>query len=120
MHGFGDFKWVNGKVYSGYYKKDLKDGLGLLFNRGGLELYFGFWAKGQKEGPALCINSNERYFAFYEKGKQIKNFTSRVEALKFLNLNVNGKTSYMKFLEATNHEALIKSFSSASNKIQDM
>lgn len=116
MHGFGDFKWANGKIYSGFYKKDFKDGLGLLFNKGGLELYFGFWAKGQKEGIALCINSNKKYFAFYEKGKQIKAFTNKVEALKFLNLNVNGKTSFLKFLDENNHETLIKSFSSASNQ----
>lgn len=113
MHGFGDFLWSTGKIYSGYYKKDLKDGVGLLFNRESMEIYFGFWLKGMKEGPALCIKNNEKYFAFFEKGKQFKVFTSRQEAIKFMNLNCNGRIDYIKFLEA-NHETLTKTFSSTS------
>lgn len=41
MHGFGEFKWPNGKIYKGFYKADVKDGQGKLI-----------WPDGREyEGP---------------------------------------------------------------------
>lgn len=30
MHGFGIFKWPDGRVYEGEYKDDMKDGIGKM------------------------------------------------------------------------------------------
>ena len=30
MHGYGEFKWADGRVYKGDYKEDLKDGWGVF------------------------------------------------------------------------------------------
>ena len=30
MHGFGTFKWPDGKTYEGNYKNDVKDGEGTM------------------------------------------------------------------------------------------
>lgn len=30
MHGYGQFKWPDGKIYKGMYEKDLKNGRGTM------------------------------------------------------------------------------------------
>lgn len=113
MHGFGNFVWSTGKVYTGFYKKDFKEGIGMLFSKENMEIYFGFWLKGIKEGPALCIKNNEKHYAFYEKGRQLKVFMNRQEAIKFLNLYFNGRMAFKKFFES-GLETLTKVFSSST------
>lgn len=46
MHGYGEFKWPDGRVYKGSYKDDLKDGHGLFEWPDGRK-YLGNWEKGK-------------------------------------------------------------------------
>lgn len=116
MHGFGDYIWSNNrKVYSGFYKKDFKEGLGLQFDRETFDIYLGFWSKGLKDGPAFCILKKTKLFLFFEKGRKLKTFANKLEAIKYLNLYHGSRLNYLKFFEV-NFEELIKAFTPSSFK----
>lgn len=84
MNGYGDFIWKSGKSYSGFYKKDLKEGLGLFYWKAQSEVYFGFWLNGQRDGPAIQISNNTKFYSFWEQGKQIKLFDSKEDAYAYV------------------------------------
>lgn len=83
MNGFGDFIWSSGKSYSGYYKNDLKDGLGLFYWQAKSELYYGFWKNGKRDGPAIKISKLTKSLTFWEQDKQVAIFISTQEAYTF-------------------------------------
>lgn len=109
MEGFGDFIWTSGKCYSGFYSKDIKEGLGLLYNSEPLEIYFGYWVKGQRDGPAVLINNHGKYYSFWETGKQVKIFANKQEGVNFINTSNGISRKYKKFY-FLNLEDMIKTF----------
>jgi len=110
MHGFGDFVWSSGKSYSGFYQKDLKEGLGLFYWNNPLEIYFGYWAKGQRDGPAIQINSQQRIYSHWDNGKKVKSFNSKQEASVYV-LNINGVNRKYKVFFDLDLDDMIKKYS---------
>lgn len=97
MSGFGDFIWKSGKIYSGYYLKDLKDGLGLLYNNDPAEIYLGYWSKGQRDGPGILINGSGKSYSFWENGKQTHVFANKQEGELFVNSHLSAKPCFKRF-----------------------
>lgn len=97
MSGFGDFIWKTGKVYSGFYSKDLKEGIGLLYNNDPAEIFLGYWSKGLRDGPAILINSNGKSYSYWENGKQTHAFANKHEGEAFINASNSPKPGFKKF-----------------------
>lgn len=110
MTGFGDFIWSSGKSFSGFYQKDLKEGLGLFYWNNPVEIYFGYWVKGQRDGPAIQITSNGKFFTLWSCGKQIKQFKNKQEALNYCQSSSNLSKKYKKFF-SYNLEDKVKAYS---------
>lgn len=104
MNGFGDFVWHSGKSYSGFYKNDLKEGLGLFYWQAKSELYYGFWKKGKRDGPAIKITKLAKSFTYWEEDTQILSFNSIKEAYTFC---LSKTQKFSRFFKADN-EAIIK------------
>jgi len=115
MHGFGDFIWTSGKSYSGFYNKDLKEGLGLFYWNNPIEIYFGYWMKGQRDGPAMQILNNTKTYSIWENGKLQKSFTSKSEALNYSFNSVNFSRKYKVFFNL-DIDDLIRKFSKKTNE----
>ena len=49
MHGKGEFRWTDGKIYKGFYVNNLKEGYGELVWPDGT-FYRGFWKSGRMNG----------------------------------------------------------------------
>ena len=109
MTGFGDFVWSSGKSFSGYYVKDFKEGLGLFYWNNPVEIYFGYWLKGQRDGPAIQITTQGKYFSFWSVGKQLKLFNNKIEASNYCQNSSNMLKKYKKFFNL-NLEEIIKVF----------
>lgn len=62
-NGFGTFKWENGDIFRGGFKKNLREGKGELSNSEGVKLV-GCWVKDLLHGEVMRIKSgnlqNER------------------------------------------------------------
>lgn len=114
MHGFGDFVWSSGKSFSGYYVKDLKEGLGLFYWNDPVEIYFGYWLKGYKNGPAIQITSQGKYYSYWENGKQTKLFANKKEGIVFLQNSNNINKRYRKFF-CLKLEILVKLYTQKKN-----
>lgn len=99
MHGFGDFIWASGKSFSGQYVKDKKEGLGLYYWNDPTEIFFGYWNKGQREGPAIQINKDGKQYTFWDAGKQIKEFSNKQEGINYCQSVSNMNRKYKKFYQ---------------------
>ena len=110
MTGFGDFIWSSGKTFSGSYTKDFKEGLGLFYWKNPIEIYFGYWVKGQRDGPAFQITSNGKYYSLWNSGKQLKQFKNKQEAIVFCQSHNTIPKKYKKFF-LCNLEDKVKSYS---------
>lgn len=114
MHGFGDFIWTSGKSYSGNYFKDIKEGLGLFYWNNPLEIYLGYWLKGQRDGPSIQLNGHLRTYSIWENGKQSKTFNNKSEANAFISNMTSYNIKYKQFF-SMDLEDLIKKYSKKTN-----
>ena len=57
MEGYGEFLWVEGKKYFGFYKNDKKNGLGIYYWPCG-KIFIGFWKNGKQHGIGKYIKKN--------------------------------------------------------------
>jgi len=55
MHGYGVFKWPDGRKYCGTYFEDLRDGKGVYEWANGKRLE-GSWEKGTQHGPGILYS----------------------------------------------------------------
>lgn len=118
MDGFGEFIWASGKSYSGFYSKDIKEGLGLFYSSEPLEIYFGYWVRGQKDGPALLVNRHGKYYSMWECGKQVKVFANKQEGINFANSYLKQNKKYREFY-FLNLEDLIKAYTKRKDIFQN-
>ena len=114
MNGFGDFIWASGKSYSGYYDKDVKEGLGLFFFNNPVEIYFGYWSQGQRDGPAVQISKDKKTYSYWEKGKREESFSNRIDAGCYCFNKVNVSRKY-KYFFTDDLDDLIKKFGIKTN-----
>ena len=54
MHGQGKLTWADGKIYTGEFKENLRDGFGKFTFRDGRE-YKGMWVLGKQHGEGELI-----------------------------------------------------------------
>ena len=72
MHGYGVYKWNDGRKYEGYYLNDKKHGLGKYTWADG-RIYLGYWSLGKQEGYGKYIQTDKSAsIGLWQKGKRIR------------------------------------------------
>ena len=71
MHGYGEFIWIEGKKYVGFYKNDKKDGFGIYYWPNN-KLFVGFWREGKQNGVGKYIKGEAKKFGIWKDGKRQK------------------------------------------------
>ena len=67
-HGYGIYRWVEGSVYYGEYKKNNIDGHGHLRWPNGNE-YCGEWKNNKQSGEGVKKEKGQLYIVKYDEGK---------------------------------------------------
>ena len=85
MHGYGEFRWKDGKKYAGYYLHDKKEGFGIYYWANPNRVYIGFWKGGKQDGIGKYINPKITRFGLWKNGEREKEwFKSEKEAMQCL------------------------------------
>jgi hypothetical protein len=84
MHGYGEFRWKDGKRYLGYYTHDKKEGFGIYYWASPNRVYIGFWKAGKQDGVGKYINPKTVRFGVWKNGEREKWFSSEKEAMEHL------------------------------------
>ena len=69
MHGYGEFRWKEGKRYYGYYKNDKKNGFGMYYWPDD-KFYIGFWRDGKQHGFGKYMKGNAVKYGLWVDGKK--------------------------------------------------
>ena len=83
MNGYGEFSWIEGKKYIGFYKDDKKEGFGIYYwpdNR----IFIGFWKEGKQNGFGKYIKDDIVKYGIWKDGKNEKWFENEEEFLTSL------------------------------------
>ena len=59
MDGFGEFTYPNTKTYLGYFKKDKKNGFGIVFWENNEKCFIGFWKNNKQNGLGKFISQGK-------------------------------------------------------------
>lgn len=87
MHGYGEFKWKDGKRYAGYYVNDRKEGFGIYYWANPIRVYIGFWKAGKQDGIGKYINPKVTRYGIWKNGEKERWFNSEKEAMSSMNSN---------------------------------
>jgi hypothetical protein len=87
MHGYGEFRWKDGKQYIGYYTHDKKEGFGIYYWANSNRIYIGFWKGGKQEGIGKYINPKMIRWGSWKNGVRQKWYNSETEALNSLTIS---------------------------------
>jgi hypothetical protein len=75
MHGFGFYKYSDGKRYRGQFFKDKKEGYG-IYHWSDNRVYEGYWLKGKQHGLGkYIVPSQPAKFGLWEEGKRMEWFS---------------------------------------------
>ena len=97
MHGYGEFKWADGKKYIGYYILDKKEGFGIYYWANPLRIYMGFWKNGKQDGVGKFFNGNKQpKYGSWKNGDKEYIFQNEEEA--FYKLQPN-QQKYINFFQ---------------------
>ncbi len=80
MHGYGEFRWKDGKKYVGYYANDKKEGFGIYYWATPNRVYIGFWKAGKQNGVGKYINPKSTRYGLWSHGEREKWFNSEKDA----------------------------------------
>lgn len=58
MHGEGEFNWVDGRKYRGWYFENKRYGMGTYYWPDGRK-YIGFWKDGVMHGKGILVENGE-------------------------------------------------------------
>ena len=83
MHGFGEFIWVEGKKYVGFYKNDKKEGFGIYYWPNS-RFFVGFWKEGKQNGVGKYIKEDIVKYGIWKDGRREKWFDNEDEFVNFL------------------------------------
>ena len=78
MDGYGEFYWIEGKKYCGFYKEDQKEGFGLYYLLDN-SFYVGFWKEGLRNGMSKYIKGKSIRYGIWKNGKKEKWFNNEEE-----------------------------------------
>ena len=99
MHGYGEFRWADGKKYAGYYIHDKKEGFGIYYWANPLRVYLGFWKNGKQDGVGKYFNGNRPpKYGIWKNGDKIEIFQDEEQAFKSLLPN---QEKYIKFFKCS-------------------
>ena len=70
MDGFGEFTYPNTKTYLGYFKKDKKNGFGVVFWENNEKCFIGFWKNNKQNGLGKFISEGKVRFGTWKDGKK--------------------------------------------------
>jgi len=107
MHGYGEFRWKDGKHYIGYHSHDKKSGFGIYFQNSCQKAYIGFWSDGKRHGVGKYLLGKTSKFGFFNKGSLVKWFTNEKDAIKQLRQYEGFNINIMK-LEISDVNQLIQ------------
>lgn len=103
MDGYGEFSWLDGKKYIGWYKDDKKHGFGIFNWPENDKAYVGFWKDGKQDGYGMIISRNYVKYGLWENGVKKKSF----HALWQIERLIKGfEIGYLKYFEMT-YETLV-------------
>ena len=71
MHGHGEFKWPDGRKYTGGYVLDKKEGTGSFVWPNG-NTYEGEWLGGKQHGNGVYTNDKGKRRGVWKFGKRVK------------------------------------------------
>lgn len=93
MHGFGTFRWPDGRIYRGNYALDAKEGYGVFEWPDGRK-YEGNWHNGVQNGEGVMVSAKgHRRKAFFENGKRIKWLEPKPQEKDFSDSAFDGRTA---------------------------
>ena len=99
MHGYGEFRWSDGKRYAGYYIHDKKEGFGIYYWSNPLRVYLGFWKNGKQDGVGKYFNGYKSVkYGMWKNGDKIEIFQDEGEAFQHLQ---DDQGRYIKFFTYT-------------------
>lgn len=104
MSGYGEFYWLDGKRYIGYYTNDKKDGFGIYYWAKSKRLFVGFWKNGKQEGVGKIINGKKVKYGFWKEGDKVKSFKEELEGLSTL---TKKQMPFKKFFLMTYQEIIL-------------
>jgi hypothetical protein len=84
MHGYGEFRWKDGKYYAGNYVEDRKEGFGIYYWTNPQRAYIGFWKNGKQDGVGKYINPKMSRFGIWREGERTKWYNNEKEAFNSL------------------------------------
>ncbi len=71
MHGYGTFKWPDGKLYIGYYADDKKNGFGKYYWNENF-YYEGYWSNSKQHGKGVILDNKKVFEVKFRHSKIIK------------------------------------------------
>lgn len=81
MHGTGEFRWADGRVYSGNYANDKKHGQGVYSWPDGRR-YQGQFHEGRQHGKGIYWQSNgKEIYGLWNLGKKVQVFSNEQDFL---------------------------------------
>jgi len=97
MHGYGEFKWKDGKKYVGLYVHDKKEGFGVYYWASPNRVYVGFWKGGKQDGVGKYINPKVVRYGLWKYGEREKWFSSEEEAMEYLGHSQNNYKEIFRY-----------------------
>ena len=102
MHGYGEFKWADGKKYIGYYINDKKEGFGIYYWSNPLRIYMGFWKNGKQEGVGKFFSGTKPpKYGSWKNGDKEYIFQNESQAFEKLQPN---EEKYIRFFQCSLNE----------------
>ena len=89
MNGFGKFLFPQVKCYIGFFKKDHKNGFGIIFWFKEKKAFIGYWKDNKQDGLGKFIFEEKIRFGFWKLGSREK----KLEENEFYNLLNEQKNS---------------------------
>ena len=97
MDGFGQFIFPNIKSYIGFFKKDKKNGFGIVYWNDKEKCFIGFWKNNKQNGFGKFISQGKIRFGTWKEGKKDLKFNNFEEFSFQLNQDEKKFIEFFKF-----------------------
>lgn len=71
-HGYGEFRWDDGRVYIGLWEEDKKHGFGTIYWPDPEKAFVGFWVNNKQHGVGCVITQKVVRYGIWENGERVK------------------------------------------------
>ena len=97
MDGIGQFIFPNIKSYIGFFKKDKKNGFGIVYWNDKEKCFIGFWKNNKQNGFGKFISQGKIRFGTWKEGKKDLKFNNFEEFSFQLNQDEKKFIEFFKF-----------------------